>query len=244
MSGHRYRDRREAGRVLAAELVRRKTTPAALVLGLPRGGVPVAAEVALALQAPLDILVVRKLGFPGHPEVAMGALAAAGGTMKLVQNPDAITALNNIEHGQKLYREIFAKEQAELDRREREYRAGKTPLAIPGRDVIVVDDGLATGASMRAAVAALLPLEPQRITVAVPVGSREAVRELEQLVDQVVCPWQPPKFRGVSDAYRNFDQTEDTEVRSLLAAGRGPATDGSNVEPGAIINRHKVPGES
>lgn len=122
MSGPRYRDRREAGQVLAAELGRRKTNPATLVLGLPRGGVPVAAEVARALEAPLDIVVVRKLGFPGHPEVAMGALAGAGGTLKLVQNPHVIAELDRIEHGKDLHREIFTREQTELDRREREYR--------------------------------------------------------------------------------------------------------------------------
>jgi len=215
--GPPYSDRRDAGQILATELGRRKTKPTTLVLGLPRGGVPVAAEVAKALKAPLDIVVVRKLGFPGHPELAMGALAAAGGTMKLVQNPDVIANLDRVEHGHDLYRDILTLEERELDRREREYRAGRTPMAIPGRDVIIVDDGLATGASMRAAVAVLVPLAPERITIAVPVGSTHAVQELDELVDEVICPWQPADFRAVGNAYRIFDQTEDAEVRSLLA---------------------------
>jgi putative phosphoribosyl transferase len=207
MSVARYADRAEAGRVLAQELHQGRDATEALVLGLPRGGVPVAAEVARALNSALDIVVVRKLGFPGHPEIAMGALASVGGTVELVQNWDVMTHLDRLEDGQALYKETLAREKVELRRRDREYRAGRAPSDIHDRDVILVDDGLATGASMRAAVAALVPMKPKRMTVAVPVASPTVVNQLQQLVDGVVCPWQPIDFQAVGQVYETFDQT-------------------------------------
>lgn len=221
MSVARYTDRREAGQVLAAEPGLARPGRDTLVLGLPRGGVPVAAQVARILQAPLDIVVVRKLGFPSHPELAMGAIACAGGILKLVRNPQMIAALDQLEDGQELYQEVLAREQSELVRRDRLYRSGRPAPAVLGRDVIVVDDGLATGASMRAALAVLKPLDPARITVAAPVGAEEVVKELAALVEEVICPWQPSGFESVAQAYRHFDQTSDAEVRSLLATGSG-----------------------
>lgn len=219
-----YEDRTDAGRALAAELKQEPDTADALVLGLPRGGVPVAAEVAHALDAPLDIVVVRKLGFPGHPEVAMGAIASVGGTMELVQNMDVMAHLDRVEDGQARYEETLAQEKDELRRRDREYRAGRTPSEVHNRHVIVVDDGLATGASMRAAVTALMPLRPRRVTVAVPIASPTAANQLGALVDDVVCPWQPEDFRAVGEGYVSFDQTEDDEVRAHLARANDPAS--------------------
>ncbi|SDJ00635.1 Predicted phosphoribosyltransferase [Arthrobacter subterraneus] len=217
-----YEDRTDAGRALAAELKQESNIADALVLGLPRGGVPVAAEVAQVLDAPLDIVVVRKLGFPGHPETAMGAIASVGGTMELVQNMDVMAHLDRVEDGQTRYKETLAREKDELRRRDREYRAGRTPSEVRNRHVIVIDDGLATGASMRAAVAALSPLGPRRVTVAVPIASPRAVSQLLSLVDDVVCPWQPEDFRAVGEGYVSFDQTQDDEVRAHLTWANDP----------------------
>ncbi|MFJ6003370.1 phosphoribosyltransferase [Arthrobacter sp. NPDC092385] len=218
---HRYVDRRDAGRVLAGLLQELKPENP-LVLGLPRGGVPVAAEVAFALDAPLDVVVVRKLGFPGHPETAMAALASAAGSTELVRNEDLLVELGRLEHGQRLFDETLARETLELERREKEYRGHRPPLAVRGRVVVVVDDGLATGSTMRAAIAALRAFAPLRIVAAVPVGAQAAVRRLEGLADVVVCPWQPENFRAVGAEYEHFGQTSDEEVRSLLAETSGP----------------------
>lgn len=176
-----------------------------------------AAEISTALEAPLDVVVVRKLGFPGHPETAMAALASAAGTTKLVRNPDLMAELDRLKDGHRLFEETLARETAELARREKEYRGVSPPLMVRGSTVIVVDDGLATGATMRAAVATLHTLEPRRIVAAVPVGAPSAVAQLKDLVDDVVCPWQPQNFRAVGSEYEHFDQTGDDEVRALLA---------------------------
>ncbi|MBG6182510.1 putative phosphoribosyltransferase [Arthrobacter sp. CAN_A214] len=213
--GYRFFDRRDAGRELAGFLDAWKSV-FPLVLGLPRGGVPVAAEVAHALEAPLDVVVVRKLGFPGHPETAMAALASAAGTTKLVQNQDLMMELDRLKDGHRLFDETLSRETSELARREREYRGLRPPLVVRGHTVIVVDDGLATGATMRAAVAALRDLAPQRIIAAAPVGAPAAVAQLKSVTDDVVCPWQPENFRAVGAAYEHFGQTGDEEVRSLL----------------------------
>jgi putative phosphoribosyl transferase len=211
MNGPRlpYADRLEAGRVLADHLAGYRGSPGLLVLGLPRGGVPVAHEVARALSAPLDVFIVRKLGYPGHPEFAMGAIASGGVRVMKV--------LPGLEPSQHAIEQIAAGEQEELKRREVLYRGGRPPLVVRGRTVIVVDDGLATGATMEAAVQALRRQGPLHVCVAVPVGAPDSCQTLAALADRVVCPAQPESFRAVSLWYRDFPQTDDDEVRRLLA---------------------------
>jgi putative phosphoribosyl transferase len=211
-----FRDRRDAGRQLAEALVRYRGTPDLLVLALPRGGVPVAYEVARALNAELDVLVVRKLGVPYQPELAMGAITSGGST---VLNDD-MTRLLGITLGQ--IEETIRGEQRELARRERDYRGDRAPLRVAGRTVIVIDDGVATGASMLAAVKALRSLKAARIVVAVPIGSDEALRELEALADDCLCLSSPPFFYAVGRWYRDFSQVGDEEVRELLSLGALP----------------------
>ena len=207
----RFRDRRHAGRVLAAELAGYAGNPNLLVLGLPRGGVPVAYEVARALDAPLDVFMVRKLGVPGHAELAMGAIASGG---VRVLNSDVVEALDIppvvVDHVARI-------EQQELDRRMRLYRGSRPPLDVTGRTVILVDDGLATGASMRAAVTALRQLRPARRVVAVPAAAAEVCDAFRSQVDDIVCAVTPARFDGVSRWYDDFSQTSDEEVRGLLA---------------------------
>lgn len=182
-----------------------------VVLGLARGGVPVAAEVARALRAPLDVFVVRKLGFPGHEEFAIGAITSAG--IRVVNRPlIAELGLTSAE-----VEAIVDREMSELERREIVYRAGRLPIEVQGRTVVVVDDGLATGASMIAAVKALLLKRPQRIVVATPVASREAMTSLERLADEVVAVKVPEQFVAVGEWYEDFNQTTDAEVRWLLS---------------------------
>jgi len=206
-----YLDRPEAGRALAAELSHLAGRNDVVVLGLPRGGVPVAYEVAQVLEAPLDVLVARKLGAPGHPELAMGAIGAGG---VQVLNQSVVDALVITPEA---IEEVAAREGAELARREVSYRSGHPPLDVAGRVMVVVDDGLATGATMRAAVTALRALQPARIVVAVPVGARETCAELAGEADDVVCPLTPRAFRAVSEWYDDFAQTTDDEIRALLA---------------------------
>lgn len=203
-------DRAHAGRVLAGSLADYANEPDVLVLGLARGGVPVAYEVAKALGAELDVLIVRKLGAPANPELAIGALASGGGR---VLNQEIVDALGitteQIEH-------VEAEEAAELKRREVLYRGGHPPLRVAGRTVILVDDGLATGATMRAALQALRNAGPKALIAAVPVGPGHADDLLLQGADHVVCPARPERFQAVGQWYERFDQTSDDEVRHLL----------------------------
>ena len=208
-----YRDRSQAGRALAAQLSDLRDAPGLLVLGLPRGGVPVAHEVANALHAPLDVFIVRKLGYPGHPEFAMGAIASGGVRVMKV--------LPGMRPSDQAIEEVVADEMEELRRREVLYRGRRPAPALRGRSVVVVDDGLATGATMEAAVQALRRHEPRLICVAVPVGARDSCETLATLADKVVCPAQPEPFRAVSLWYRDFPQTSDEEVRQLLAEHEG-----------------------
>jgi predicted phosphoribosyltransferase len=207
-----FRDRHDAGVQLAAELAAYANGPSVLVLGLPRGGVPVAYEVARALHAPLDVFVVRKLGVPGHRELAMGAMASGG---VRVLNPEVIESL---QISAPIIDAVAAYEQKELERQQRAYR-GDVPFPdLVGRTVIIVDDGLATGSTMRAAVRALRQSGPARIVVAVPVGAAETCRSLRNEADEVVCANVPQDFHAVSLWYEEFSQTTDQEVRSLLEA--------------------------
>lgn len=218
-----FRDRREAGRALARLLAHYQTDPDILVLGLARGGVPVAWEVAAELHAPLDTLIVRKLGAPGNPEYAIGALAADG---RVVLNDDMVRALHL---SSEQLRSIANTEARELRRREAAYRGDRAPIQVAGRTVILVDDGLATGASMLAAIDAIRSGEPKRIVVAVPAAPESTCRELGTLVDDMVCATMPAPFLAVGHSFRDFDQVSDDEVRRLLAlptiGARAPVTD-------------------
>jgi len=217
-----FEDREEAGRALSASLGAWRARPDALVLGLPRGGVPVAFEVADALGLPLDVLVVRKLGLPGQPELAMGAIAGGGA---LVVNEEV---LRYLPPDGDAFETVRAREQRELERREREYRGDRPPLDVRGRVVILVDDGLATGATMEAAVRSLQSLGARRIVVAVPVASVEARERIAAVADEVVCLATPEFFSAVGQWYRDFGQTSDTEVTGLLERARRrsvPASD-------------------
>lgn len=205
-----YRDRREAGRQLAAKLAAYAGRPDVLVLALPRGGVPVAYEVARALAAPLDIFLVRKLGLPGHEELAMGAVASGG---IRVLNEEVVQALRIPEE---VIDEVAAEELGELERRERLYRGDRPPPDVRGRTVILIDDGLATGSTMRAAIAALRQQHPARIVVAVPVGAPETCAEFQDEADEAICALTPDPFYAVGLWYGDFTQTTDEEVRDLL----------------------------
>jgi putative phosphoribosyl transferase len=213
MQGH-FRDRRDAGRQLAAQLADYRRVPRLLVLGLPRGGVPVAFEVARALDAELDVLVVRKLGLPQQPELAVGAIASGGA---VVLNPGVIRAAGLTDAD---IEAIAGPERLELARRERLYRGDRAPPDVRGRVVVVVDDGLATGASMQAAVAALRSLHPTKIVVAVPVAPPGVADEFLGTVDDFVCVETPRDFNSVGWWYLDFGQTPDAEVRALLATAR------------------------
>jgi putative phosphoribosyl transferase len=182
----------------------------AIVLALPRGGVPVGYEVAAALDLPLDVFVVRKLGFPGHEEFAIGAIASGG---VRVLNED-LTSWYDLPD--EVVEAVTRKERAELERRERAYREGRPPLNVKGRVVILVDDGLATGSTMKAAVRAVRQLDPARVVVAVPVCAAETCEALKQIADEVVCPYSPEPFRAVGLWYEDFSATSDAEVTELL----------------------------
>ena len=205
-----FADRHEAGRRLAGELAAYAGNPDVLVLGLPRGGVVVAYEVATALGAPLDAFVVRKLGVPGHEELAMGAIASGG---VLALNTSAVRQLGI---DQETINAVVERESRELVRREREFRHGRPALDAKGKIAILVDDGLATGATMHSAVAALRRMEPARVVVAVPVGAPETCAEFRNVADEVVCAVMPEPFWGVGMWYEDFSQTSDEEVKDLL----------------------------
>lgn len=211
----RFRDRQDAGRQLAEALSRYAGQDDVLVLALPRGGVPVGYEVARALRVPLDLMLVRKLGVPGHEELAMGAIASGG--VRIVSK-DVISTLGIPERE---IAAVAAAEEQELGRRERAYRDARPPLAVRGRTVILVDDGLATGATMRAAAAALRAQDVKRLVVAVPVAPPETCEALRAEVDDVVCAREPEPFLAVGVWYEDFTQTTDDEVRELFARATG-----------------------
>jgi putative phosphoribosyl transferase len=206
-----YKNRVEAGRKLFDALQRYKGRQDVLVLGLPRGGVPVASEVAGELGADLDLVLVRKLGVPGHEEVAMGAIASGGvevineDVMKQIRAPDAV-----IE-------KIRQSEKNELERRELAYRGGRPPYDARNKIVILVDDGIATGATMKAAVMALRQSKQKHLVIAVPVGPADTIHSLREIADEVICPATPVYFRSVGEWYHDFSQTTDTEVKGILA---------------------------
>ena len=212
----RFRDRIEAGQLLAEKLRHYADQPAVLVLGLPRGGVPVAAEVARALRAPLDVFVVRKLGLPGQEELAMGAIASGG---IRVLNPEVVGALHIADD---IIDAVAAAELRELARREQAYRDQRPPLDVRGRTVIVIDDGIATGSTMRAAIAALRKLRAARIVVAVPTIASDTWREIGSRVDEIAAVIVPEAFASVGEWYDDFPQTSDDEVRQLLAEAATP----------------------
>jgi len=218
-----FQDRTDAGRQLAEELLSYAGRDDVIVLALPRGGVPVAFEVAQRLGVPLDVFVVRKLGVPGHEELAMGAIASGG---IRVLNEDVLYVLPD---AQSIVEMVTAIEREELKRRERDYRGDRPAPEVRGRTVILVDDGLATGATMRAAAAALRQQGAAKIIVAVPVGAPSSCHEIRSAADEVVCLQTPGSFMGVGQYYEDFSQTTDEEVRELLAAAstsKGPEADG------------------
>ena len=206
----RFRNRAEAGRLLAHKLERYRTMPGLLVLGLPRGGVPVAYTVAIALNATLDILLVRKLGVPGQDELAMGAIASNG---ILILNNSVIQHLGIPES---VVESVTNREMKELQRRERDYRGVRPPVDIAGKTVIVIDDGLATGSTMKAAIAALRRQNPAKIVAAVPTASPETCEDLKSAADEIVSAITPEPFYAVGFSYEDFEQTTDAEVRELL----------------------------
>jgi predicted phosphoribosyltransferase len=221
-----FPNRAEAGRLLGLKLSKYAGRDDVIVLGLPRGGVPVAYEVAQALRVPLDVFIVRKLGVPGFEELAVGAIASGG---VRVLNEEVANALPNRDE---IIETVTKRETAELERREHEYRNGRPPPDLRGKTVILIDDGLATGATMRAAVTALRQRGVVEIVVAVPVGPPETCREFEDVADEVVCASAPEFFQAVGQYYEDFSQTSDQQVRDLLAratqdrsASGGPTAD-------------------
>jgi predicted phosphoribosyltransferase len=213
MLSRTFADRHEAGRLLGEALAKRLAGRDVLVLALPRGGVPVAYHVARALGAPLDVFIVRKLGVPGHEELAMGAIASGG---VRVLNREVLDA---IPIAQRAIDAVAEREERELQRRERDYRGARPPIDVRGKTVVIVDDGLATGSTMRAAVQALRKMAPSAIVVAVPVAASSTCEDFRREVEDVVCLRTPEPFQAVGLWYENFDQTTDEEVHDLLARG-------------------------
>lgn len=216
-----YRDREAAGRILAAHLTPYRGRKDVLVLALPRGGVPVGVEVAQALGTDLDILVVRKLGLPEQPELAMGAIAGGG----ICLRNDRVLAMSGVSR--EAFAQVERRERAELERRERAYRGGDAGIPVQGRCVILVDDGLATGSSMAAAIEAVKRRHPSRIVVAVPVSPAETLARLERDADEVICPATLTDFRGIGGSYVDFSQLSDDAVRAGLREFRDPGTTAS-----------------
>jgi putative phosphoribosyl transferase len=207
----RFANRREAGRALAHSLRALADDPDALVLALPRGGVPIGYEIARALHLPLDVFIVRKLGVPRYEELAMGAIASGGAR---ILNEDVIRRLRISPQEVDA---VAAREELELERREREYRGDLPPLEVEGKNIILVDDGLATGATMRAAIQALRQKNAAQIVVAVPVGASDTCERVADEADQVICEMQPADFNAVGAWYEDFSQTSDAEVSELLS---------------------------
>ena len=205
-----FRDRREAGLTLATKLLKYAGKPGVLVLALPRGGVPVGFEVARALRAPLDIFVVRKIGVPNHDELALGATAS--GNVRVINREIVESFGINAE----VVENAAAREEREVEERERHYRDAREPAAVKGKILILVDDGLATGSTMRAAVTALKQRGPARLIVAVPVAARETCAEFADEVDETVCAETPEPFYAVGEWYEDFSQTSEAEVCALL----------------------------
>jgi putative phosphoribosyl transferase len=212
-----FRNRKEAGQMLAKQLRAYANREDVIVLGVPRGGVPVAFEVATALQAPLDIFVLRKLGVPGHEELAFGAIASGG---SLVLEPRVIEGLDISDRQMEV---VTANERRELQRRELAYRGDKPPLEIEGLIAIVVDDGIATGSSIRAGIKALRQLRPARIVVAVPVAPLATCKRLRPEVDELVCVHMPQSFYAIGQFYKDFSQVSDQEVIELMKRTHKPA---------------------
>jgi predicted phosphoribosyltransferase len=206
-----FQDRRDAGRQLAQRLTAYEGNPNVRILALPRGGVPVAYEVALALCAPLDVFLVRKLGVPGQVELAMGAIATGG--VRIVNEP----VVQGLGIPEDILEAITANERQELARRERLYRGEKPPPDVRGRTVLLIDDGLATGSTMRAAVAAVRQQRPAHVVVAVPVAAPSTYAEFQAEVEEMVCVHTPQPFHAVGLWYESFSQTTDEEIRELLA---------------------------
>lgn len=214
-----YAHREEAGRELAGLLTAYRAPPTPVVLGLPRGGVPVARVLARSLYATLDVLVVRKLGLPRHRELAMGAVAGIGDAIELVRNEDVITRAGVTPAA---FDAVLRAEVAELHRREAAYRRGRERAAVGGRTVLVVDDGIATGSTIRAACAAVRRQGPARLVIAVPVAAAATVEALGDAADELVCAWTPQPFYAVGQGYRDFGQVGDDDVAELLAADGRP----------------------
>lgn len=206
----KFTNREDAGKALASQLKNYANDTQTIILALPRGGVPVAYEIAQSLSLPFDILIVRKLGVPGHEELAFGAIASGGAA---VFNEDIVQSL---ELSQQVIKEVTQKEEKELRRREQTYRGQRLFPSLKNKNVILVDDGIATGATMRAAITSLRPQKPKRIIVAVPVAARSTCEEMIKLVDQFVCPLQPLNFYAVGLWYEDFSQTTDAEVAKLF----------------------------
>ena len=207
-----FQNRAEAGQVLARRLQQYKNQPDTLVLGLPRGGVPVAYEVARELNAPLDVFIVRKLGVPGHEELEMGAIATGG--VRILHEG----IIREFGISQELIDSVSEREQAELDRRNRLYRGDRPAPAIKDRTVVIVDDGLATGSTMKAAIQAVRQQAPRRLIVAVPTAPAETCEQVKETADEVVCAITPDPFLAVGGSYADFSQTTDEEVRDLIAS--------------------------
>lgn len=214
-----FRNRADAGQVLARRLQQYKNQPDVLILGLPRGGVPVAYEVARELNAPLDVFIVRKLGVPGHEELGMGAIAT-GGVRTLHEG-----IIREIGISPQTIEAVSAREQAELERRERLYRGDRPAPTIKGRTIVIVDDGLATGSTMKAAIQAVRQQDPRQVIVAVPTAPSETCEQLKGSADEVVCALTPEPFFAVGGSYADFTQITDEEVRDLIASA-------VNISPG------------
>jgi predicted phosphoribosyltransferase len=208
-----FENRSEAGRLLASRLQTFQNQPDTVVLALPRGGVPVAHEVARALNLPLDVFLVRKLGVPGHEELAMGAIASGG---VRILNEDVIRQLNI---PRRLIKAVTQEQQRELDRREKLYRGSRPALDLRGKTVIIIDDGLATGATMKASIASIRQQNPAKVIVAAPVAARETYESLRMEADELICAATADPFGAVGAWYQEFDETTDDEVRELISSG-------------------------